>query len=67
MAKLGMIDVGVAGDEDDIDLVPAARLHLRGRRRGQRGGKVRRSRAAAIIGRGTLFRNYRAIIEVNDE
>ena len=32
-----MIDVGVAGDEDDVDLVPAACGHLGGGERQQRG------------------------------
>ena len=33
--EAGMIDVGVAGDEDDVDVVPAARVHF-GARHGQR-------------------------------
>ena len=38
--EAGMIDVGVAGDEDDVDGVPAARVHLGGGRRRQRGGEA---------------------------
>ncbi len=36
--EAGMIDVGVAGDEDDIDAVPAARPHLGAAGRRQRRG-----------------------------
>ena len=35
--EAGMIDVGVAGDEDDVDAVPAARRHLGGGHRRKRG------------------------------
>ena len=36
--EAGVIDVGVAGDEDDVDGVPAARAHLGRRRRRERRG-----------------------------
>ena len=40
--ETGMIDVGVAGDEDDVDVIPAASAHLgaadRRQRRGERLG-----------------------------
>jgi hypothetical protein len=37
MPKLGMVDVGVAGDEDDVAGVPAERGHLGARHRQERG------------------------------
>ena len=35
-AEARMVDIGVAGDEDDVAGIPAERLHLRARHRQQR-------------------------------
>ena len=45
-AKTGMIDVGIAGDDDDVTAVPSQGCHLSTRRR----QKLGRSKAAGPIG-----------------
>ncbi len=40
-SERGVVDVGVAGDDEDVELVPAARLHLGAGRRQERGAVAR--------------------------
>ena len=47
--EAGMIDVGIAGDEDDVDLVPAARSHLGAGHRQWPGGRGRGGMPSMVL------------------
>ena len=48
-AEARMVDVGVAGDDDDVAAVPAERVHL-GARHGQERGRAEAGRPVLAVG-----------------
>ena len=62
-AEAGMVDVGVAGDQDDVAGIPAERVHF-GARHGQEGGGAEARRpvlAVAEQGAGNLLNRIHGV------